>query len=94
MEDNKCPECKAYTGHHPECSFIDEEYAKSELKRYYRAWLSKDTENQKLCQMYNERAQKKINRLKDERDIWKGRFLSAKEENNILRKRQLKQTAK
>lgn len=86
-EENKCVECGAYNGHSPECSLMSGDYAKSELKRYYKAWLEKDTQNRKMCAMYNERAQNKINKLRDERDKWKSKFMTVKNENNKLRKK-------
>jgi hypothetical protein len=82
----KCTECGAYDGHSPDCSLMSEEYAKSELKRYHHAWLEQDMKNKRLCETYNTMAQRKINRLKDDRDKWKGKYMTVKEENNKLRK--------
>lgn len=88
MENKKCVECGAYKGHSPSCSLMSEEYAKSELKRYYEAWLNIEMQHRKMSEIYNETAQAKINRIKKERDVWKGKFFTVKLENNALRKQQ------
>ena len=85
--NNKCIECGAYHGHSPSCSLMSEEYAKSELKRYHEAWQNIEIEHRKTNAFYNKIAQDKINRIKEERDKWKGKYFDVKTENNALRKR-------
>lgn len=83
----RCSECGAYHGHAPECSKIDDlEYAKQQLSRYYRAWLEKETKHRERYIGY----QKKIDRIKLECAIWKGKFMTVKHENNKLRKKIMK----
>lgn len=83
---NKCIECGAYHGHSPICSLMSEEYAKSELKRYHEAWMSIEMEHRRSSALYNKNAQDKINRIRDDRDKWKGKYIDVKTENNSLRK--------
>lgn len=86
-EENKCPECEAYHGHHPLCSLMTDEEARNQLKKYYQAWLEKDQYNRGICEMYNRTAQLKVNRLREECTKWRGKFVIVKEENNQLRKK-------
>ena len=86
-EPKKCIECGAYNGHSPKCSLMDEAYAKSELKRYYEAWLEMETKFKHRLSSANNKNEVRINRMKIELDRWKGKFLTVKHENNQLRKK-------
>jgi len=88
--ENKCIECGAYHGHSPTCSLMDEKCAKEQLKIYYEAWLKIELEHRKQNASYSKLTQDKINRIKEERDKWKGKFFTVKAENNALRKQILK----
>ena len=88
--NNKCTKCGAYHGHSPSCSLISEEYAKSELIRYHKAWQELELKHRKSLEIHNSRVQLKVNRIIKERDMWTGKFLDVKTENNALRKRLLK----
>ena len=85
--NNKCTECGAYHGHYPSCSLMSEEYAKSELIRYHKAWQEIELKHRRSLEIHNSRVQLKVNRIINERDMWRGKFLDVKTENNALRKR-------
>ncbi len=85
--EEKCSECGGYTGHSPKCSLMSEDYAKSELARYYDIWLKMETECRKRIEANNVLNQRRILRMKDELMIWKGKFMTVKHENNQLRKK-------
>jgi len=69
---------------------MSEEYAKNQLEIYYEAWLTLELEARKAAGLFDKIVQKKLNRIKQERDEWKGKFFTVKTENNSLRKRLLK----
>lgn len=85
--DNKCTECGAYKGHSPNCSLMSEEYAKSELIRYHKSWQEIELAHRKSIEIHNRAVQLKLNKITEERDMWKGKFFDVKTENNALRKR-------
>ena len=84
---NQCKECKAYNGHAPNCSLMSEEYARSELKRYAKAYSELAGEYYKLYQQRGEHYNAGMRRLREEIERWKGKFLIVKHENNQLRKK-------
>ena len=71
----KCEECGASGGHSPFCEKQTVDQIKSQLKRYYTAWL--DRQN-------NARASR--DRLLHEIVFWQGKCAMLKHENNQLRK--------
>lgn len=77
MDNEKCPECSAYQGHHhPKCSLIDGEHAKTLLHQYYDNWL--------------EARNKRDGALKHWRDLvtfWQGKCAILRQENNALRRK-------
>ena len=85
--ENKCKECGAYIEHSPSCTLMSEEYAKSELIRYHKAWQEIELAHRKSLETHNSMVQLKINRIIKERDMRKGKFFDVKTENNALRKR-------
>lgn len=86
-KEKKCKECGAYHGHAPECSLMSGEYAKSELKRYYRVWLEMEMKHRK----FDKGLYKQINEAKKEVEYWKKKFVAVTKENNKLRKKVSKQ---
>lgn len=83
MEENKCPKCLAYQGHHPECPLIDFETAKKMLSEYYKTWLDMEMKHRKYADDLYER----IKKGKKESEFWKGKFNTVKIENNALRRK-------
>ena len=82
-KEQKCKECGAYHGHAPECSLMSGEYAKSELKRYYRVWLEMEMKHRKFDKgLYDQ-----IKKAKKEAEFWKGKYAVVKIENNKLRRK-------
>ena len=81
-ERKKCNECGAYGGHSHDCSHIDLEDAKRQLKQYYDLWL--DREN--IRRADQSRAQERYTKIRHEAEFWKGKFMVVKNENNKIRK--------
>lgn len=88
MENKKCRECGAYNGSHsPKCSLITFEESKKQLQQYYDLWLCKEMENRKAIEQANLSNKRKLDLIKKERDVFKGKYFTVKEENNKLRKK-------
>lgn len=87
MEKQKpCVECGAFDGHHPLCSLIDLDSAKKQLTQYYKLWLEQETDVRKREAW----ARKRVADIKKELELWRGKFLTVKQENNSIRKREKK----
>jgi len=79
----KCPGWGAYTGHFALCPNIDFEEAKKQLKTYFE-------EYQKTHEIISTAAARRnglIGRLRNSVELWRGKFLVVKHENNHLRKK-------
>lgn len=82
-KENRCSECGALFSHAPLCSKIELEDAKSLLKTYYELWLTKgDGSYFKIWRL----AIKRIEMMKKEITMWRGKFNDVRHENNKLRK--------
>lgn len=86
LKENKCPECNAYKLHSPKCSLMDIDSAKELLPQYYDAWLKLEMKDRD-CYNY---LYSKIEKAKKDTELWKGKFLAVKHENNKLRKKNKK----
>jgi len=88
MENNKCTECGAYNNSHsPRCSLIALDEAKEQLVRYYELWLAKEIDTRKRIEQSEISNKRKVDAIKKDRDIFKGKYFTVKEENNKLRKK-------
>ena len=83
METTKCTECEALHGHHPKCSLIDLETAKTLLAQYYGIWLEGQEKYKKTMAIYSNNVKKS----KKNAELWQGKYLVVKHENNMLRKK-------
>lgn len=81
-----CEKCNANYGHNPFCEDIDLETAKVLLKEYYEAWLKIKDKEIVASNKLQSHLQKKINKLQEEKELYKGKYFILKEENNKLRK--------
>ena len=94
MEHTVCQECGAHTNHSydnyeqhsPTCSLINFEAAKAMLKQYANRFNEDAQKERSRFDTQYINFMRQINKLKLERDRWKGKFLEVKNENNKLRK--------
>jgi hypothetical protein len=83
LKDKRCLECLFYSGHSPFCSLQSIDDLRANVKTYYEAWLKQENKQREWRE-----------RMLQQTNMWRGKFLEVKNENNKLRKKLFQQAKK
>lgn len=85
ISNNTCKECGRFEGHyhHPLCKEASDEELAILGRFYYKTWLGMEEKHR----AHTNQLYRRIEALKDEVTLWKGKHLIVCEENNTLRRK-------
>ena len=78
-----CLKCGTFISHHPTCKNLNEKQARELLLTYYEEWNDREDRWRKR----ESNLQLKMNRIRDDAAMWKGKYMTVKSENNKLRRK-------